>query len=282
MEKHSNNPLANYFRQPAIYLRLPSQGRWWPRESLELNENQELAIYPMSTKDEILIRTPDALLNGQGVVDVMQSCCPAIKNAWHTPAVDVDSILVAIRIASYGNNMDFDSACPHCTHNNTHEVDLGTILSEIRCPDYSKPLFYRDLKIKLKPQNYFFFNRASMSEFSEQRMIDIMSNDNISAEEKSKKVTEFVGKIYNLGMDICVNHTDYVELADGDRVSDAAFITDFYKNAESSLINQLRDSVAKVTQEAKLSPLNLKCANCSEQYQIELSFDYSNFFVDAS
>ena len=84
MEKQSFNPLANYFRQPAIYLKLPSAGRWWPQGSLELSESQELPIYPMSTKDEILIRTPDALLNGQGVVDVIQSCCPAMKNAWHT------------------------------------------------------------------------------------------------------------------------------------------------------------------------------------------------------
>lgn len=282
MEKQSFNPLANYFRQPAIYLKLPSTGRWWPQGSLELSESQELPIYPMSTKDEILIRTPDALLNGQGVVDVIQSCCPAIKNAWHTPAVDVDAILVAIRIASYGNNMDFDSTCPHCKHSNTHQVELGNVLSDIRCPDYSKLLFYRDLKIRLRPQSYFFFNRANMSEFSEQRIVDIMANESIPAEEKSKRVTEFVGKIYNLGMDICVNHTDYIEMPNGDRVTDIALIAEFYQNAESALINSLRDTIAEITSSGKISPLNLKCANCTEKYQIDLAFDYSNFFGDAS
>jgi hypothetical protein len=60
----------------------------------------------MTTKDEITLKTPDALLNGQGVVNVIESCCPAIKDAWAMPSIDVDATLIAIRIASYGNQMD--------------------------------------------------------------------------------------------------------------------------------------------------------------------------------
>ncbi len=30
------------------------------------------------------------------------------------PSIDVDATLIAIRIASYGNQMDFTSQCPHC------------------------------------------------------------------------------------------------------------------------------------------------------------------------
>ena len=33
----------------------------------------------MTAKDEMMFKTPDALLNGQATVDVIQSCIPAIN-----------------------------------------------------------------------------------------------------------------------------------------------------------------------------------------------------------
>ena len=116
MSENSANPLAKHFRQPAIYTKLPSQGEFWPAGALELPANGEVPIYPMTARDEIILRTPDALLNGQGVVDVLQSCCPSVKDAWKLPSIDVDAILIAVRIATYGNQLDVDATCPHCKH----------------------------------------------------------------------------------------------------------------------------------------------------------------------
>ena len=73
----SVNPLKQFFRQPAIYMRLPSQGEYWPEGSIALPENKELPVYPMTAIDEITYRTPDALFNGQAVVNVIKSCVPA-------------------------------------------------------------------------------------------------------------------------------------------------------------------------------------------------------------
>lgn len=57
----SANPLKQFFRQPAIYLRLPSNGDFWPAGSLQMTPNSELPVYPMTAIDEITYRTPDAL-----------------------------------------------------------------------------------------------------------------------------------------------------------------------------------------------------------------------------
>jgi hypothetical protein len=78
----TSNPLLKHFRQPQLYLRLPSEGKWWSADSLELPVTKEIAVYAMTARDELLIKTPDALLNGQATVDVIQSCCPNIKDAW--------------------------------------------------------------------------------------------------------------------------------------------------------------------------------------------------------
>ena len=95
----SANPLRQYFRQPAIYLRLPTSGDHWPEGSINIPPNGELPVLPMTAIDEITYRTPDALFNGQAVVDVIQSCVPSIKNAWAAPAPDINALLTAVRIA---------------------------------------------------------------------------------------------------------------------------------------------------------------------------------------
>ena len=108
MDTKPVNPLLAHFRQPAIYFQLPSKGQFW-QSGLNMSPTEDLPVYPMTARDEITLRTPDALLNGQGVVDVIQSCCPNITDAWQMPSIDVDATLIALRIASYGNEMSFDS-----------------------------------------------------------------------------------------------------------------------------------------------------------------------------
>ena len=123
----SANPLSKYFRQPSIYLKLPSNGQFWPDGAVELPVTGEIPVYPLTARDEVTLRTPDALMNGSGVTDVIHSCCPSIKDAWKMPSVDVDAVLIGIRIASYGHSMDLDTNCPKCNEDNRHAVDLTRI-----------------------------------------------------------------------------------------------------------------------------------------------------------
>ena len=109
MSNSSPNPLAKHFRQPVLYIKLPSNGRWWPEGSVDIPVTGEIPVYSMTAKDEITMKTPDALMNGSSTVHVIESCCPSIHNAWKMPAIDLDSILIAIRIASYGKEMEFTS-----------------------------------------------------------------------------------------------------------------------------------------------------------------------------
>ena len=136
----SNNPLKQYFRQPAIYLRLPSQGQHYPMGAINMTVSGEIPIFPMTAIDEITYRTPDALFNGTAVVNVIQSCVPNIVDPWAIPSIDVDAILVAIRIASYGHNMEIETGCPGCKSTNTYGLDLRSVLDQLKSADYSAPL----------------------------------------------------------------------------------------------------------------------------------------------
>ena len=99
----TDNPLRKYFRQPAIHLRLPSGGKFYPPGAIDLPPNGEVPILPMTAVDEITSRTPDALFNGSAVIDIMRSCVPNIHDPWIIPAVDFNALLAAVRLASYAN-----------------------------------------------------------------------------------------------------------------------------------------------------------------------------------
>ena len=135
-----DNPLKQYFRRPALYLKLPSKGNFYPEGAIDLPENGEVPVYPMTAIDEITTKTPDALYNGVAVTDIIKSCVPAIKNPWLMPAVDLDPILVAIRAASGDGNLELESTCPKCSESSSYGVNLSGVLQTYTPGDYDTPL----------------------------------------------------------------------------------------------------------------------------------------------
>ena len=105
MAKDNTNPLSGHFRSPKIYTQLPSAGRYYTSKVVEMPDSNELPVFPMTAKDELIMRNPDALLNGEAVSQVIQSCVPNVKNARQLLSNDVDALLLAIQGASYGDDI---------------------------------------------------------------------------------------------------------------------------------------------------------------------------------
>lgn len=277
-----HNPLAKHFRQPALYLKLPSNGAHWPEGSIDLPLNNEIAVLPMSTKDEITLKTPDALLNGQGVVNVIESCCPAIKNAWLMPSIDVDSAIIAIRIASYGNEMEFGSTCPHCNETSDYTIDLSVVLDNINSPVYTQKVTAEDLKIKLKPQAYFNVNKSNMIAFEEQQILKTLGQITDNPEESKVVFDKQLSKIIDLNIALLTGSTDYIELPDGTIVSDETYINEFYTNCESKIIKLVRSKLEELSKQGGIKPVAVICHSCEKEFDVNIEFDFANFFAVGS
>lgn len=277
----SSNPLLKHFRTPSTYLKLPSNGKYWKEGSIDLPLSGEIPILPMTSRDEIMLRTPDALLNGEGVVHVMQSCCPNIKNAWDMPSIDVDAVLIAIRIASYGEHMEVSGKCPHCNEENTFDVSLPNVLAQIQAPPYTTFVSH-GLKIKLKPLPYFSVNASNQLEFEEERMLKFIADDTMQGEERKKIFAENLNKLVDLTLRTLAKSTDYIELEDETRVTDVDQILEFYENADRQLIGVIKDKLAEAKVYTDIKPVPVKCNDCGKDFTLALEFDYSNFFVTGS
>lgn len=273
----SNNPLANFFRQPAIHLKLPSNGKYWAEDALDLPVTNEIPIYPMTTRDEITLRTPDALLNGSGVVELIHSCCPNISNAWATPSIDIDAILIAIRIASYGDSMDFDNQCPHCGNENTHEINLTALLDSVRAPDFQTPVVYKKITYKLKPQAFFSVNATNKYKFQEQQILRTI-NSTENEEEKLKFFQEQLKRLTDLTIKIVADSTEYIVTPDGVKVTDPEHINEYYERSETQVVNVVRDRLSELAQQGEIPRPKVVCSACQKDYSIMLTFDYASFF----
>ena len=277
-----SNPLSKYFRQPAIYIKLPSKGQYWTDGAVEIPVTGELPVYPMTAKDEVTLRTPDALMNGSGVVDVIHSCCPSIKNAWDMPSVDVDAVLIGIRIASYGHEMDVETVCPNCKEENKHAIDLRVSLDTIKCPNYDEKITEQELKFKVKPQPYFGVNRGNAINFEEQRLADALERVNMDAAARTTLIAQSMSRLLEISIETVTQSTEYIELSDGTHVNDKAFIKEFYNNSDGVIVRAIQRKLADINAEGTVKPQKAACTACQKEYEIPLEFDYANFFANGS
>lgn len=282
MDQKPVNPLRAHFRQPAIYLRLPSQGHFWST-GLDLPESGEIPVYPMTARDEILLKTPDALLNGQGVVDVIESCCPHISDAWQMPSVDVDSVLIAIRIASYGNTMSIDTKCPHCDTDNSFDVDLNGFLDNIKIPDYNQKIQHDQIRIKIRPQSYASINETNKIQYEQQRVLENITVDGIEDTSRIEEYKKHIARLVELNAKLLVDNTEYIEITNtGTIVDEPEFIKEFYFNCDSDLCKELQAKIIQVNREGALKPQSGECINCKKSFDVALTFDYASFFASSS
>lgn len=275
------NPLAKHFRQPQIHLRLPSMGQWYPPGTLDMPVTKELPVYAMTAKDELTLLTPDALLNGQSTVDVIQSCVPSIKNAWAMPVTDLDAVLIAIRQATYGNQMEFVTVCPHCTRKNEHAADLGIISSKITCPDYGDTLKIEGLELFLRPQNYKQFNQSSIDNFEQQRILNVVNDDTLDEEERVSRFNTMFKKLLDLTVEQVTKSVAAIKTDDGITVEDRDQIDEFFRNCNRTIWDAVKARLEGMAEQSPLKNLDVTCEqdDCGKPYVTPLIFEQSNFFA---
>ena len=275
------NPLRQFFRQPAIYLKLPSGGEHWPPGSIDMPSNGELPVYPMTAIDEITYRTPDALFNGQAVVNVTQSCIPNIKNAWQMPDLDINTILTAIRIASYGHELEVSSTCPSCKEENEYGFDLRAVLDRLTVPDFKKTLGQGDLEIIFQPISYETQNQHSQKQFELQQTINSITRSELSEQEKLQRINVIMKDITQITIQVLACRIKGVKTP-GALVTDTNHIMEFLQNCDKDMFNKIRDQVVAIRSKSELPAMPLKCTNCNNEYEQALNLDMSDFFASAS
>lgn len=273
----SDNPLKQYFRRPAIYINLDTGPDGYSPEIVEPTPNSEFPVYPMTAIDEITSRTPDALYNGQAMVDIIKSCIPSFKNPWEIKATDLDTILIAIRIASNGENMDVTCLCPKCETENKFGVNLTQLLTVKRKGNYQKPLTVRDLKIKFRPLTLKETNKNNLIQYEVQKML-VEFNNIDNEEEKSKQTKHALAQLSTLTTEIIASTIEYIQTPET-IVTEQEFIKEFMAQCDRQLNTLIREQSIKLREETMIPPLQIQCLNCHHAFEQPLILNITDFFA---
>lgn len=273
-------------RQPKIYIKLPSNGAYWGPGSIVLPENGELAVYSMTAKDELAFKTPDALMNGQAVVDVIQSCIPSIKDAWKIPNTDLDLILIAIRLATFGERMEVSHVVPGTGEEVTHEIDLRQMIDQliVNGNQWQEAVTINDqLTCFVHPLTYRHITATGLKTFETQKLMQVINNDQLSEEQKLEVFNKTFKVMAEITIDLISDSIREIHTPDA-VVTDRVFIREFIENTDKEVYKKLEDHISGMKNRMGLQPLTIRsteeqiAAGAPETYKLPISMDNSNFF----
>jgi hypothetical protein len=137
------------------------------------------------------------------------------------------------------------------------------------------------VRIKYKPQDYASVNKSNQVAFELQKIAQNVQA--LSDEDQIATSAVQLDKFSELSVNSMTSITDYIELVEtGERISDVAFITEFYANIDNTLFNKVQETLIELTKESNVKPTKVACTECGAEVELNIMFDYASFFVRGS
>ena len=280
----SDNPLKSYVRTPKLQVLLPSRGKWGDAETAS-KITGEIPVYPMTSKDEVMIKNPDALLNGESVASVLRSCT-GIENVYDLTNNDVEFLLVAIRYATSGNEMEIDAVCPKDQHVNRVAVDLERILDSVEEMEKTyQTRLENGLKVNLKPMSFKNAQRLSLNAFQEATTLQTINDTKLPQTERIKVFNKSFEAIADLAVETMIDSIVSVIVPEGDEektVTDKKFIGEWVKGMTSAEAKHIQTKLDDINKEGFDHSYNVVCEECGTKFKTSVEFNVSNFFGTGS
>ena len=280
----SDNPLKSYVRTPKLQVLLPSRGKWGDAETAS-KITGEIPVYPMTSKDEVMIKNPDALLNGESVASVLKSCT-GIENVYDLTNNDVEFLLVAIRYATSGNEMEIDAVCPNDQHVNRVAVDLERILDSVEEMDKTyQTKLENGLKVNLRPMSFKNAQRLSLNAFQEATTLQTINDAKLPQTERIKVFNKSFEAIADLAVETMIDAIVSVVVPEGEEektVTDKKFIGEWVKGMSSAEAKKIQEKLDEMNKEGFNHSYNVVCEECGTKFKTSVEFNVSNFFGTGS
>lgn len=279
----SDNPLRGRFRAPKSYTRIPSNGTFYSSGVIDINDTGEYPVFAMTSKDEIMMRNPDALLNGESVAQVITSCVPAVKKPRELLGADVDALMVAIQGATYGDTISMEAKCPECSNVTTTGASVSSLLSTMQpVPENVMIVTDDKLTITIKPVTYETSIAAGVQNFQSTRSLQSIANIDDDM-ERLKAFNESYMKLAQINFMILVDSVHSISGFDEQdeefEVTDRPNIQEYLENCETGVGNRITEAVAELNQAGIQKAVQVQCENeeCGHVFSSNLEFDPVNF-----
>lgn len=274
------NPLARYFRVPGVHVRLPSNGAFMPSGSIDFDMNGTVPVYPMRAADELLLKSPDALMSGYAIEKMIESCAPTIKAPRWISNPDLDTLLLAIRAATYGEVIELNPTCPNCnTENNVHRSLTPLLSTMTMIPSENQVRLSDEVMAYVRPYNLMNTTMLGTASFEETRKVQAL--ETADEETRRKQISQSMERLSSLAIQILADCIQCVVTPDG-KVIDPAMIYEFICNIGKDWTDRLQAKLDELNGMGIDKRFEIECHSCGHRWMTSIEFDPATFFAPAS
>jgi hypothetical protein len=271
--------LQRYYRVPGLHVMIPTRGVFFEPQDYSPALNNELPVFPMRAADELLMKNPDALMSGFAIEELLRSCVPGIPNPRKISSPDLDVLLLAIRAASYGENMDIDAECPECGHEHSFECHLPTVMSTMQVVPAQNPVHLApDLVVYVRPYTLETSTRMALITYEEARKIQVVEAE--GGDITTVRNSAF-RRLTSLNTGAMVDSILSVIVPEGE-VTDKLQIANFIKNIDRSMTAKIENRLRELNNMGIDKRIDMKCEGCGHEWPTEIEFNPSSFFAQGS
>ena len=311
----NNNPLMQYARKPELTVKLACDNDWYPDGFIQYTLNDEVEVFPMLPKDELMLYNPDALLSGQATINLLKSCCPSILNVEKLFYPDANILLLAIKRATYGNEHKQSHMCPKCkeiveklSHGTEKDKkELDRLLKEHKITNHEEEFIFDidnllasathlksnyevkidNLLYNLKPHTIKIKEQYSILSLQRSKLLKMYKEtlerqEELPDSEKNEMIntiTDIQSKMIDANNEIFAESINFIKLPDDSIVTDKNMITEFIANSKTNVINKLSDEIYKINAVGLPTTIKVNCSFCNHEFEVPLiGYNQSDFF----
>lgn len=282
-QTNTNNPLSQFFRKPGVNVALPSKGMFYSNPP-KVTIDGEVAVYPMTAKDELLVKNADSLLNGDAIVQLIRSCVPDIADPQEMPNPDVDAVLLAIRKATYGERMDITATCPCTDWSGTYQVSVDQLLIKLKTLDpVNEVTLDSGLTVRLKPSTLADQNKMGLIQFENVRKLQSVLDSDDEA-DKLAVSNDVTNRNIVLAQEIITRVIQSISTPDGNTVTDQNFIKEWLVQLETSEFKKIENKIRDINQSGAETKVEVGCGKegCGKRFELDFTLDPVSFFAQGS
>ena len=276
--ENTESPLKNFRRQPKIYISLPSQGKYYKDNIIANNTFTEIPVFSMTASDEILYKTPDAMITGNATSANIKSCIPSVLDPWNIITLDIDTLLIGIRMATYGETMTVHKNCIRCGEDNAYEINLRNYLDFFHTLEYKDRVQIDEFIFNLRPLTYEEWTDIQKTSVAYQRAVSQESANIKDETEKEKFVQSIVQKINELTVMTLFRQIESVEV-DGQKESNTNEIIEFMNENDVKYFTKIKEVIEHNTTVWQVPTEDVTCEKCKHESKLKVSLDASDCFA---
>jgi hypothetical protein len=241
----------------------------------------ELPVYPMTAKDDLLTKNPDALLNGDAVIKLVKSCVPNVKKPAELLAPDMETILIAIRQASSKEKyMEIVRTCPECQAENNYSLDLSLVIQSAE-----EVIARQDVNLSnglianISPTNYIHTVQSAKTIIEQNR--NFRNVDVNDSDEQLRSLGQAMERLSEMNYRVILESINHISIPDGETVSDPVMISEFLENVDKEIGMELNDAVSKINNGGVVKEAPMLCNECNHEYTTSINYDPVGFFLNS-